>query len=750
MRKNTTLSRLRDGKVALGSWLQLHSYQASRMLAAQGFFEWLLVDFEHTPVDRSGAAQILATIADVSGGRVTPLARVAAGSVEEIKHALDAGAQGVIVPMIKSAAEVRAAVRYARYPPDGERGAGGLSPHLGFGVSRPVYIQSVNREILFGVQIETAEAVEDIEAILDVRGVDLCFIGPNDLHLALGYPAMFWSSEPRFAQAIERVRAACARRGIPMGTLCKDVASAKDRIREGYTFVGLGSDAHFVLQYAGLQYGELHGISEPPETWCNAMKFHDGPYHGAAAPQPAAPQPAAPAPAAPAPAAPAPAAPTPAAPAPAVTLGPTLGGDPRIARIARHVGASEPLPRSFFQTREFKFDPNAPEFDLDPFPTYKYMRENVPVYWWAEAQGWVCTRYQDVLTLLRDRRFSVELKDWEHGPADQPDERLTTHQVLAKHGLFWMAATDHMRVRKVLGPLFSPRAVEPLRRDFDAVAEEMLAPLEGRGSFDLVADFTSKYPLRAITRVLGIPREQHERFIQFGSAVIDAFYPAISPEALREKMAFLPTGVAMLEEIMAEKRQRPDAGFFSKLVHAEEQGERLTEKEVISQVALMISAGCEPPRHLVTFAIRDLLMHPEQLALLRADPGLLRNAIDEVGRFDSFGKLNLPRFPLEDVEISGVRIPRGQQVFGVFASALRDPEVFLDPDVFDIRRDQIKSVLYGDGPHVCLGTWLAKLMAESAVRALLRTFPSLALAGPPAFTRNAFFRKIVSLPLERA
>ncbi|HSK03073.1 MAG TPA: cytochrome P450, partial [Kofleriaceae bacterium] len=417
---------------------------------------------------------------------------------------------------------------------------------------------------------------------------------------------------------------------------------------------------------------------------------------------------------------------------------------------ARHVGASEPLPRHFFQTQEFKFDPNAAEFDLDPFPTYKYMRENVPVYWWADAQGWVCTRYRDVLTLLRDKRFSVELKDWEHGPQDQPDERLTTHQVLAKHGLFWMPGTDHIRVRKVLGPLFSPKAVEPLVRDFEAVAEEMIAPLAGKRAFDLVADFTARYPLRAITRVLGIPRERQDRFIQFGSAVIDAFYPAISPEALREKMEFLPTGVAMLEEIMAEKRQKPDAGFFSKMVHAEEQGERLTRKEVISQVALMISAGCEPPRHLVTFAIRDLLLHPDQLALLRAEPGLLRNAIDEVGRFDSFGKLNLPRFPLEDVEIGGIRIPKGQQVFGVFASALRDPEVFPDPDAFDIRRDLGKSLLYGDGPHVCLGTWLAKLMAEAAVRTILRTFPALRLAGPPAFTRNAFFRKIVSLPIERA
>lgn len=271
MRKNAALARLREGKLALGTWLQLHDLHASRMLAAQGLFDWMLVDFEHTPVDRSVAAAIFGAIADVSAGRVTPLARVATGSVDEIKHALDAGAQGILVPMIREAAEVRAAVRHARYPPQGDRGAGGLAPHLGFGVPRPTYVQGANGEILFAVQIETAEAIGDIDAILDVPGVDACFIGPNDLHLALGCPPLFWSAEPRFLEAVRRVEAACRRRGMPLGTLCRDAPAAKDRIKGGHTFVALGSDAHFMLQYAGLQYGELHGIAEPPETWCNAL-----------------------------------------------------------------------------------------------------------------------------------------------------------------------------------------------------------------------------------------------------------------------------------------------------------------------------------------------------------------------------------------------------------------------------------------------------------------------------------------------
>jgi len=274
MRKNRTLSLLRDGKPAVGTWLQLHSPPAARLLAAQGFLDWMLVDFEHTPVDLSTASVIFNSISDVSRGRVTPLARVPIGSIDRVKQALDAGAQGIIVPMIHDAAEVRAAVRYARFPPLGERGAGGLMPHLGFGVSRPEYLARANAEILVGIQIETVEAVENVQAILDVPGVDMCFIGPNDLHMALGYPPRFWSDEPRFLAAVDRITAACKQRSIPLGTLCKDVESAKARIADGFTFVGLGSDAHYMLTFCGMQFGELRGIPEPA-SWCDVVQVGD-------------------------------------------------------------------------------------------------------------------------------------------------------------------------------------------------------------------------------------------------------------------------------------------------------------------------------------------------------------------------------------------------------------------------------------------------------------------------------------------
>ncbi|MEW9520527.1 HpcH/HpaI aldolase family protein [Streptomyces tubercidicus] len=273
LRTNKTLELIRRGSPAVGTWLQLHHPQATRLLVSQGAFRWMLVDFEHTTVDRATASQIFGAISDLSGGEITPVARVAAGTVENIKHALDAGAQGVIVPMVNTAEEAAAAVRYARFPPHGERGGGGMTPHVGFGVSGPEYIAAANDEILVGVQIETLEGLTNIKEIVAVEGVDLVFIGPNDLHLALGLPAKFWSEEPAFQDAVHTVADACRDRGLPLGTLCRDAVSVRNRIEDGFTFLGLASDLHFLLTRAGEEYGVLHGIEEPASTWCNMVNI---------------------------------------------------------------------------------------------------------------------------------------------------------------------------------------------------------------------------------------------------------------------------------------------------------------------------------------------------------------------------------------------------------------------------------------------------------------------------------------------
>lgn len=261
MRLNRTLARLRQNKPAVGLWLHSHSFHIARIIAAQGLFDWLVVDMEHTPVDLSTASMILATIADISAGRCTPLVRIARGTQDKIKQALDAGAQGIIVPMINTAEEAASVVRYTRYPPLGERGAGGLTPHLGFGTTSPIeYVKNANDEILVAVQIETGAAVNNIEAIVSVPGIDLIFIGPFDLHLSLGLSPGMWSDLPEFQAAVQKVRAACRRRGMPYGTLAPNAEGVQARLADGFTLVGMGTDiAHLLGSITG-QYQQIRPL----------------------------------------------------------------------------------------------------------------------------------------------------------------------------------------------------------------------------------------------------------------------------------------------------------------------------------------------------------------------------------------------------------------------------------------------------------------------------------------------------------
>jgi len=255
------LAKLRQGNPAVGLWMHSHSFHVTRIVAAQGLFDWLLVDLEHTPIDLSTASMILSAIADVSGGMCTPIARVAHGTMYQIKQALDSGAQGIIVPMINTAAQAAEVVRYARYPPAGERGAGGIIPHIGFGMTNHAeYVPQANHEIMVSVQIETCEAVENIDAIVDTPGLDMIFIGPFDLHISLGLPPQLWSDNPTFKAAIDKVIAACKRRGLPYGTLTPNADGSTDRIADGFTFVSMGTDIIHLLGSINAQYKQLQTV----------------------------------------------------------------------------------------------------------------------------------------------------------------------------------------------------------------------------------------------------------------------------------------------------------------------------------------------------------------------------------------------------------------------------------------------------------------------------------------------------------
>lgn len=258
MRKNQTLALLRQQQAAYGLWLHSHHFHIARILAAQGLLDWLLLDMEHSPVDLSAVSMILAAIADVSAGKTSPLARVSAGTIDKIKQALDAGAHGIIVPMVNTAKEAADVVSFSRYPPLGERGGGGLTPHLGFGIlNHAEYIPQANAEIMVGIQIETFEAVENIEAIVQVSGLDMLFIGPFDLHISLNLPPTLWSDAPQFQSAVARVKAACQKANLPLGILTPNAESAKARHAEGFQFIGVGTDLAHLTNAVRSQFSNL-------------------------------------------------------------------------------------------------------------------------------------------------------------------------------------------------------------------------------------------------------------------------------------------------------------------------------------------------------------------------------------------------------------------------------------------------------------------------------------------------------------
>ncbi len=241
MRTNHVKAKLRKGEPALGMWLNHSTAQQARLLARLGF-DWLVVDGEHGAYNPTLIADIVASIVD-AGTECAPLVRVPNNTVEWFKWALDLGAWGVIVPMVNSVEEAQQAVSWAKYPPLGTRSIGGVFAPLAFGAPDwPSYAQIANDEILVALQIESVQGLHNVDAILGVPGVDVAFVGPNDLHTSLGLPPSNEGNEPAFVQALEQIQTAARQHNIALGIFTSGGEAAAQRIREGFQMVSVTTD----------------------------------------------------------------------------------------------------------------------------------------------------------------------------------------------------------------------------------------------------------------------------------------------------------------------------------------------------------------------------------------------------------------------------------------------------------------------------------------------------------------------------
>ncbi|GLW19522.1 cytochrome P450 [Streptomyces sp. NBRC 13847] len=385
----------------------------------------------------------------------------------------------------------------------------------------------------------------------------------------------------------------------------------------------------------------------------------------------------------------------------------------------------------------------------DPHAAYAALREAGPVHRITGADGspaWLVTRYDDVRSALADPRLSLDKRH--AGPGGYRGFALPP---ALDANLLNMDPPDHTRVRRLVVKAFTPGRVETLRAPVRRVADELLDAMAGRGRADLIADYAGPLPITVICDLLGIPQRDRRDFLAWSDALITP--DPSRPEAMKHAIG------AMLEfytGLIAAKRAEPGDDLLSDLIAVRDDapgddgGDRLTEDELTSLAFLILFAGYENTVHLIGNAVLGLLDHPDLLRQLQHNPAELPPAVEEFLRFDSPGPLAIRRFPREDLEIGGVRIPAGDSVLLSIASANRDPARFPAPDVLDRGRDLSGHLAMGHGIHYCLGAPLARMEAVTAIEALLARFPGLRLDVPRGelrHRRSLRSRGLISLPV---
>ncbi len=263
MRGNHVRRRLKAGEPSVGTWLSLPSPEAAEYVSRLGF-DWLVVDAEHHPVDIRTLAQMFAAMAP---SPTAPMVRVPGNDPIVIKRVLDAGAWGIVVPMVNSREEAERAVAATRYPPLGRRSVGGGRHALGFGTSAAEYYAHANDHVLLVLQIEHVEGVERADEILSVPGIDACFIGPNDLaaSMGLGLGVPLECDLPRVVEAIRHVREVCVARGVAPGIHCSGAAGVNQRIAEGFQFLAMASELRYLLAGLSADLARLNWTPARPE-----------------------------------------------------------------------------------------------------------------------------------------------------------------------------------------------------------------------------------------------------------------------------------------------------------------------------------------------------------------------------------------------------------------------------------------------------------------------------------------------------
>lgn len=384
-----------------------------------------------------------------------------------------------------------------------------------------------------------------------------------------------------------------------------------------------------------------------------------------------------------------------------------------------------------------------------PHARFAYLREYQPVSW-ATAKGllqgkggYLLTRYDDVMTVHSDDRFSTDVM--KNSPAGKFIWLLPPSLRMLAQTMVFKDDPDHKRLRTLVHKAFTPKLVSTMAPDITKIAEQLADEVATKRQVDLVHEFAIRLPLAVIATMLGVADEDRDMFHTLVEKLGDQQGNMLRGYPTARRLGKL------FEALIEDRRLRPDDGLISELVRANEGGDRLSHKETVSMVFLLLLAGHDTTANLIGSSVLALMEHPDQLALLRRQPELLETTgIEELLRFTSPVADGAARFATVDLEIGGVPIPKGSQLLGSITSANFDEAVFDNAEALDLARKPNRHLAFAFGMHYCLGHQLARLEGRIAVSTLLQRFPNWELAAPRESLRykpTVSLRGLTNLPI---
>ena len=402
-----------------------------------------------------------------------------------------------------------------------------------------------------------------------------------------------------------------------------------------------------------------------------------------------------------------------------------------------------------------QYDLNSAEFLADPYPVYDRLRANDPIYWSAENNYWILTRYSDIAQLIQNTKLSSN-RIAAHA-SRMPDPVKAHFRPFFSAVSSWMLMLDppdHTRLRGLVSKAFTPGVVENMRSLVEQLVDDMLERVKESGRMDLMTDLANPLPAFVIAEMLGVPGTDQQQFKTWSDAIamaLGAIDSARSKEELLAQYEIAQQSYIALSSYFSEKvdalRRNPRENLLSALIQAEERGDRLSQDELFANCVLLMIAGHETTTNLIGNGVLALLRNPAQREKLRITPGLIASAVEELLRYDSPVQ-KMGRVALADVPVDGQEIKQGQLVCFSFGAANRDPAQFSLPQQLDLARQPNKHLAFGHGLHYCVGAALARIEGQIAINAILKQLPDLRLDSEKLeWHRNFTLRGLKSLPV---